>query len=88
MEAFLEPSTPGGDPARSPSPIAPARRAVGPRRTNLTRTVRLAVVAFVFATLGALTPGELRPEAGLLAAELGISLVAILLVVGSLSRSG
>ncbi len=88
MEAFLEQSMPGGDPVRSPSPIAPARRAGGPRRTNLTRTVRLAVVAFVFAALGALTPGELRPEAGLLAAELGISLVAILLVVGSLGRSG
>ena len=48
------------------------------------RVAELAAVAFAFAALGALTPGE----SSLLAAELGISLVATLLVAVSLGRSG
>jgi len=86
MEAFLEQSG-ADDSVRSPDSIGPAPRRAGARATRLTRTSRLAAVAFVFAALGTFTPGNLGLDAGLLTAELGISLVAILLAAASLERS-
>jgi ubiquinone biosynthesis protein len=87
MEAFLEQSG-ADDSVRSPDSIGPAPRKAGARATRLTRTSRLAAVAFAFAALGTFTPGNLGLDAGLLTAELGISLVAILLGAASLRRSG
>ena len=84
MEAFLDQSTPASAPALSADSNRPTPKASGARPGNLPRTSRLAAVAFAFAALGALTPGE----SSLLAAELGISLVATLLVAVSLGRSG
>ena len=87
MEAFLAQSAPGGDPVPFASSRAAPRNA-DLRSTKLTRTLRLTAVAFVFAALGTFTPGQLRLEADLLTAQLGISLVAILLAGVSLGRSG
>jgi ubiquinone biosynthesis protein len=86
MEAFLEQSMPADKPDPSPDPGGPASRPVDSRPERLMRTARLAAVAFVFAGLAALTPGELRPEPSLLAAELVISLAGVLLVAASLRR--
>lgn len=88
MEGFLEETTSGGARVGSPEPSRPTARTADARATRLARASRLAAVAFIFATLGMFTPGNLLPEAGLLTAELGISLVAILLVAASLGRSG
>ena len=50
------------------------------------RAIQLAIVSFSFAILGALTAGELGPAPGLLAAELGVSLTAAGLLLGTLIR--
>jgi ubiquinone biosynthesis protein len=88
MEAFLEQSRPGGVAARSLEASQPSARTPGSPPAKRARTLRLAVVAFTFAALGALTPGPPGIGSGLLVAELGVSLAAILLVAGSLRKSG
>jgi hypothetical protein len=65
---------------------APSERARDrSRRGARARTLRLAVVGFAFAALGAITKGELAP-ASLLTASFGVSLVASLLLLASLGR--
>lgn len=88
MESFLDQSMPGSEAGRAPDSIGRSPRAAAARPSNLGRTSRLALVAFAFAALGALTPGGAGLESGLLVVELGISLGAILLVALSLGRSG
>lgn len=88
METLIEQSLHESDQFLRADSTSPPRRATASGRTDRNRTLALAIVALVFATLGTLTPGDLRPETSLLAAEFGISMFAILLVVGSLGRSG
>ena len=87
MEAFLAQALPAEEgpppPQHQPASQSTARN----RSAARSRALRLAVVAFAFALLGLLTPGELRPEPGVLAAEFGISIVATLLAAASLARS-
>jgi ubiquinone biosynthesis protein len=83
MMGYLEQG--GGDaapPRSQPLPAASTRTA----RSRVVR--RFAAVAFVFAALGTLTPGGPGLGADLLTAELGVSLLAALLVVAALGRSG
>jgi predicted unusual protein kinase regulating ubiquinone biosynthesis (AarF/ABC1/UbiB family) len=86
-EAFFKQAMTGGDRARPAAGTGKPRRAAAARQPRGRRALRLALVGFAFAALGLLTPGELRLEPGLLAAELGISVLAMLLVLGSFSRS-
>jgi ubiquinone biosynthesis protein len=50
------------------------------------RALRLGIVGFAFAALGAVTPGELGHAPGLLTAELGVSALASLLLAVTLVR--
>ena len=84
MEGLVRQAQPG---SRAPAPSGAEKtrtRPVQTRREARSRALRLAVVASVFAALGAMTPGELGAGVSLVAAELVVSLAATALLVVSL----
>lgn len=85
MEAFLKQALPATERGRRSEAAAALAPPAAPR-DHRGRALRLAVVGFAFAALGAVTPGELHLAPGLLAAELGVSLIAALLLLRSLGR--
>jgi ubiquinone biosynthesis protein len=85
MEAAVRRALPGnGSPSLDGSQTA--RRSGRSRLAARTRTLRLAVVGFTFAALGAVTKGELQPTLSLLTVSFGVSLVASVLLLASLGR--
>ncbi len=84
MEALVRQTLPGRH--ESALPLARKARPRGDGSRRAARALRLAVVGFAFAAIGALTKGELGPAPGLLAASLGVSLAASLLLLASLVR--
>ncbi|MGE0454540.1 MAG: ABC1 kinase family protein [Vicinamibacteria bacterium] len=84
MEALVRQTLPGRH--ESALPLARKARPRADASRHAARALRLAVVGFAFAAIGALTKGELGPAPGLLAASLGVSLAASLLLLASLVR--
>lgn len=81
LGGFIEQTISGGPPER---PRAVDR--AGGSSPSASRALQLAVVGFVFASLGALTPGELGHAPGVLIAELGVSGLASMLLIATLLR--
>jgi len=85
IEGLVRQGLPGSRDTAAGAARTPRPRRVRSARALGSRALRLGIVGFAFAAFGALTPGELHGP-GLLAASLSISLVATVLLVGSLLR--
>jgi ubiquinone biosynthesis protein len=83
-ERLARQALPGGHAVRPKAAGRAAGRSDRASPKAASRALRLGVVGFAFAALGAITPGELGP--GLLAVELGVSALASVLLAASLVR--
>ena len=70
----------------APPPPATATSPSRSWRATRARSLRLAVVGFAFAALGAITKGDLVPTPNLLTVSFGVSLAASLLLLASFGR--
>jgi hypothetical protein len=84
MEGLVRQAQPGARTAAAAQTPGTRARPPRDRRAARSRALRLAVVASVFAALGAITPGELGAGISLVTAELVVSLAAAALLVASL----